>query len=220
MQGVTHARAPRDTRSRLGRSVRRAFFGTILILVLIVSGTAFRVWQVARFDDRRQVDMAVVLGAAQYNGTPSAVLEARLKQALELYQQGLAEHIVTVGGRQSGDNYTEAQAGEKWLIENGVPDSRIEEVDVGSDTLGSVRAVSALAHRKTWDTALIVSDPWHSLRARTMANDLGLETWTSPTRSGPTVETRAIQARQIFRETGGLLYYRLTHAPAEAIGLG
>jgi uncharacterized SAM-binding protein YcdF (DUF218 family) len=101
-----------------------------------------------------------------------------------------------------------------------VPDRRVEEVDVGSDTLGSVRAVAKLASQRGWGTALIVSDPWHSLRATTMANDFGLETWSSPTRSGPIVQTRAIQMQQIFRETGGLLYYRLTHAPAEIVGLG
>ncbi|RRO19447.1 YdcF family protein [Saccharopolyspora rhizosphaerae] len=194
--------------------------GALLVTILVVGGTAIRVWQVARADDRQPVDIAVVLGAAQYHGKPSDILEARLEQALGLYEDGLADHIVTVGGRKAGDAYTEAQAGKKWLVDNGVPRDKIVEVDVGTDTLGSMQAVSDLAEQRRWDSALIVSDPWHSLRARTMANDMGLEAWASPARSGPVVQTREIQMKYIVRETGALLYYRLTHAPAELNGDG
>ena len=55
-----------------------------------------------------------------------------------------------------------------------------------------------------------------------MARDAGLSARTSPTRSGPVVQTRETQARYILRETAAMLYYRLTHAPAEtpSTGLG
>lgn len=189
-------------------------------MFLVVGGTAFRVWQVARADERRPVDMVMVLGAAQYHGEPSEVLEARLAQALELFQEGETQQIVTVGGRQVGDTYTEAQVSREWLIEQGVPPNQVEALDVGKDTLGSVKAVAELGEQRGWDSALIVSDPWHSLRAKTMANDAGLRTWASPTRSGPIVQTRLIQFHYILRETGGLVYYRLTHAPASIAGFG
>lgn len=216
---MTPPGARQDVRGgpRFGRAARRAVLGVLLVLLLVVGGTAFRVWQVARTDERQPVDMVMVLGAAQYHGKPSGALRARLDQALELYQQHMTRHIVTVGGRQNGDDYTEAQAGRKWLTQYGVPADRITEVDVGDDTLGSARAVSGLARERGWNSALLVTDPWHSLRARTMSNDFGLDTWSSPTRSGPMVQTRLTQFEQIYRETGGLLYYRLTHAPAEML---
>ncbi|WP_307870496.1 YdcF family protein [Saccharopolyspora endophytica] len=207
-------------RSRTGRILSRALAGALLVAILVVGGTAIRVWQVARADDRQPVDIVVVLGAAQYHGKPSDILEARLEQALGLYEDGLTDYIVTVGGRKAGDAYTEAQAGKNWLVENGVPRDKIVDVDVGSDTLGSMQAVSDLADQRRWDSALIVSDPWHSLRARTMANDMGLDAWASPARSGPVVQTREIQMKYIVRETGALLFYRLTHAPAELNGDG
>jgi hypothetical protein len=55
-----------------------------------------------------------------------------------------------------------------------------------------------------------------------MARDSGLEAWTSPTRSGPVVQTRETQARYIVRETAALLYYTITRAPVETetTGLG
>jgi uncharacterized SAM-binding protein YcdF (DUF218 family) len=200
---------------RAGRILRRVLFGAVVMALLVGAGTAFRVWQVARDDDRRPVDMVVVLGAAQYDGTPSDVLEARLKQALELYHEHLSRYIVTVGGKEPGDAFTEAQAGKTWLVHNGVPTSNVVNVDVGKDTLRSMQAVAAVATQHGWHTALVVSDPWHSLRAMTMADDAGLQTWSSPTRSGPIVQTRSIQWAYIVRETGALLYYRLTHAPPE-----
>ncbi len=189
--------------------------GALLMTLLIFGGTAFRVWQVARADDRRPVDVVIVLGAAQYNGEPSPVLKARLQQALRLYQDGLMQHVITVGGRQAGDQYTEAQAGRMWLAKNGIPASHVVDVDTGSDTFNSMQAVAKLADQRGWHTALIVTDPWHSFRARTMANDVGLETWSSPTHSGPIVQTRAIQEQYIFWETIKTVYYRLTHSAAD-----
>ncbi|HXV92992.1 MAG TPA: YdcF family protein [Pseudonocardia sp.] len=196
----------------------RLVVGSILVGVLIVGGTAFRVWQVARLDDRQPVDAVVVLGAAQYDGEPSSIFAARLRHAQALYEQGLAPRIVTTGGSQEGDAYTEAEAGRAYLIERGVPARAVVAVGEGRDTLGSLRAVAERAEAEGWSSALVVSDPWHSLRARTMARDSGLEAWTSPTRSGPVVQTRETQARYIVRETGALLYYRLTHDSAEDAG--
>ncbi|MGX7827012.1 YdcF family protein [Actinokineospora sp. 24-640] len=187
--------------------------------VLVVGGTAFRVWQVARVDDRDRADVVVVLGAAQYAGKPSKVLEARLRQAKTLFEQDVAEYVVTGGGRRAGDQFTEAEAGRNWLIARGVPGDRIIDVGEGNDTLGTLKAVAAEVKRRGWSTAVIVSDPWHSLRARTMAGDAGLDAWTSPTHSGPIVQTRETQAKYILRETAALLYYRATNAAADRIAL-
>ncbi|TVT52335.1 YdcF family protein, partial [Amycolatopsis rhizosphaerae] len=86
--------------------LRRTLFGTALVVVLVLGGTAFRVWQVARVDDRAPADMIVVLGAAQYNGKPSPIFEARLRHAKQLYDAGVAKVIVTAGGNKVGDAYT------------------------------------------------------------------------------------------------------------------
>jgi vancomycin permeability regulator SanA len=200
--------------ARIRRLVLRLVLGAAVVGALVVGGTAFRVWQVARVDDWTKADVAIVLGAAQYNGVPSDVLEARLRHTLKLYQQGVVSYIATTGGRQAGDRYTEGQAGKIWLVENGIPEDKVLEVGEGSDTLGSLRAVAGVAKERGLETAVIVSDPWHSLRARTMAEDAGLTAWTSPTRSGPNVQTRETQLFYIKRETGALLYYRLMKAPA------
>jgi len=199
----------------LRRWLGRVAIGAVLVAALIIGGTGFRVWQVARTDDRNPADVVVVLGAAQYDGRPSSILEARLEHAKRLYDQQVAPVVVTVGGRRAGDNFTEAEAGRNYLIEQGLPASALEAVETGGDTLSSLRAVAELARERGWRTAVIVSDPWHSLRARRMARDEGLAAWASPTRQGPAVITRQTQIRYITRETAAMLYYRLTRAPAE-----
>src|SRR5690242_16953394 len=72
------------------RHLRRFVLGVLLVGALVVGGTGFRVWLVARGDDRSSADVVLVLGAAQYDGTPSQVLEARLRHAKNLFDQGVA----------------------------------------------------------------------------------------------------------------------------------
>ncbi len=72
-----------------------------------------------------------------------------------------------------------------------------------------------------WSTLVLVSDPWHALRAERMAEDAGLDAESSPTRQGPAVQTRATQFRYIIRETAAYLLYRATgESIAGAPGIG
>ncbi len=198
----------------------RTVAGIVLVGLLIVGGTAFRVWHVARADERPRVDAIVVLGAAQYNGRPSEIFQARLAHARELYEQGVAGTIVTTGGMRAGDTYTEAQAGANWLRDQGVPAEALVPVGEGNDTLRSVRAAADVIKSRGWSDVVVVSDPWHSLRAGIMTEDAGLTVWTSPTHSGPIVQTRSTQVRYILRETAALLYYRVSKNPADHVDLG
>jgi vancomycin permeability regulator SanA len=188
----------------------------VTLAVVVLLFTMGRVWWVARQDDRRVSDVIVVLGAAQFDGRPSSVFTARLVHARDLYNQKVAPLIVTVGGNRAGDRFTEASAGERWLTTHGVPASSIVAVPTGNDTLTSVRAVSKKMKQRRWSTAVIVTDPWHSLRTRSMAHDSGIDAVTSPTRQGPAVRTRQTEIRYIFRESLGYLYYKAFHRSSDA----
>lgn len=210
MSGVLERR-----RTGAGRWLARLLAGAVVVVVLVLGGTAAQVWWTARTDDRTATDALVVLGAAQYDGTPSSVFEARLDHAAELYREGVAPRIYTVGGKLDGDVFTEAASGRAYLAAQGVPLEAVTAVETGSDTLGSLQAVATAMTGAGLGTATLVSDPWHMLRSREMATDAGLRVTTSPARSGPAVTTRASQVHGIVRETGGLVYYELTHAAAQ-----
>jgi vancomycin permeability regulator SanA len=195
---------------RYRRPHRRWALSALLAVVVGVPLIAgLRVWYIARQDDRPRSDAIIVLGAAQFNGAPGPVLEWRLEHALKLYREGVAHTVVTVGGNRPGDQFTEAGTGKRWLGQHGVPATRVVAVRSGSDTLQSMIAVGRVYKRHGWHSGVIVTDPWHALRSRTMARDHGIEAVTSPTRSGPTVGSRDTQFHYIFRETGGYLYYTL-----------
>jgi uncharacterized SAM-binding protein YcdF (DUF218 family) len=194
---------------RLLRWLFRAAAAVVVVVLLVVLGTAFRVWQVARQDSRAHVDAIVVLGAAQFDGRPSPIFASRLDHAQVLYEAGVAPTVVTVGGNRRGDRFTEAFAGGAYLRSHGVPRDAVAEVGEGSYTMGSLRAVAVLAREQRWHRVVLVTDPWHSYRARSMAGEVGLRAATSPTRSGPVVQGRGRELRYIARETLAYLSYRL-----------
>lgn len=187
------------------RWARRLVSAVVLAVLGVLLFTAGSIWWTARQDSRPVSDAIVVLGASQFDGRPSSVFKARLQHARVLYEDDVAPRVITVGGGRPGDRTTEAQAGAAFLQERGV---EVVAVPEGSDTLQSMRAVEELMVENGWQTAVVVTDPWHSLRARTMARDAGIDAETSPTRAGPSVRTRGTQARYIARETLAYLYYK------------
>jgi uncharacterized SAM-binding protein YcdF (DUF218 family) len=196
-------------------------WAVVLAAVLLFASTAAAIWWTARQDARPASDAIVVLGSAQYNGVPSSIFEARLEHAIALYEDDVAPVIVTVGGRADGDQFSEAEAGRDYLAFAGVPRDALLAVPVGVDTLESIRAVAAEFESRGWGSAVLVSDPWHAMRAERMADDAGLDAGSSPTRQGPAVQTRTTQFRYILRETAAYLLYRATgESIAGAPGIG
>jgi uncharacterized SAM-binding protein YcdF (DUF218 family) len=199
----------------------RVLGAALLACFLVIASTALAIWWTARQDSRPASDAIVVLGTAQYNGVPSSIFEARLEHAIALYEDGVAPVIVTVGGKADGDQFTEAEAGRAYLADSGIPEDALLAVEEGVDTLESMRVVAAAFEERGWSTAVLVSDPWHAMRAERMAEDAGMEAESSPTRQGPAVQTRATQFRYILRETAAYLLYRATgESVAGAPGIG
>ncbi len=206
---------------RFGSLVARVVLAAVLAFVLLVGSTALAIWWTARHDSRPSADAIVVLGSAQYNGVPSSIFEARLEHARALYESGVAPVVVTVGGKKAGDQFTEAEAGRDYLAQAGVPSDALLAVPEGVDTLESMKVVGAAFREHGWTTAVLVTDPWHAMRAERMAEDNGIEAQSSPTRQGPAVQTRTTQFRYILRETAAYLLYRATgHSVAGAPGIG
>ncbi len=177
-----------------------------LLPAIVVGGAAFHVWSIAKVHQTTKSDAIVVLGAAQYNGTPSPVLAERLQHALNLWKSGTSTHIVTVGGKQPKDRFTEAQSGRQWLIDHGVPSGSVTAVDAGTDTQTSLSDVAALAQDRGWKSITIDSDPAHIARSAAIANRLGFKVFTNPTSSG---DGSAVTATYLARETGGYLIFEI-----------
>lgn len=167
---------------------RRVFGCFAVFLSLIVAYFAislFQVWSTGRSHYSGQVDAIVVMGAAQYDGRPSPQLQARLDQVIELWNEGVAPTIIVTGGNQPGDRFTEAESSTKYLVKNGVPEAVIISEDTGRSSWESLQNVADLARDRAIGTVVLVSDPYHSLRIRLMAEELGFRAYTSSTSTSP-----------------------------------
>jgi uncharacterized SAM-binding protein YcdF (DUF218 family) len=190
-----------------GRWVLLGALGLVALVVLYYVVTLFQVWSTGRHDEARPVDAIVVLGAAQYDGKPSPLLAGRLDHALELYREGYAETIVVTGGKQPLDRFTEAAASAAYLEERGVPAGAIVREGEGRTSYESLQGVARLLEERGLDSVLIVTDPFHSLRSRLIAEDAGLEAYVSPTTTS--VVTGAGSVARHLEEAAGVAVGRL-----------
>lgn len=169
------------------RRLVRAALVTLGLGVAVYALLYVSVVVVARDDQRRPADAIVVLGAAQYNGRPSAVLKARLDHALELYRAGLAGVIVVTGGIGTGDTQSEATVGQRYLVARDLPPTAVVVRPEGRTTMESMSSVAEWAGDRDVESVLLVSDPFHMLRLRLEARRTGLTAWTSPATASPIV---------------------------------
>lgn len=180
--------------------------GTIGVLVLAgfmyVCLNIVQVWSVGRSSGAREVDAIVVMGVAQYDGRPSPQLQARLDHVLTLWNMGVAKLVVTTGGNQPGDRFTEARASADYLIAGGIPESSISMEDIGATTLQSLQGVAEIMKSRGLASVEIVTDPYHALRSRLIAQDLGLTAYVSPTENSAV--TGGAEKRRMINEGLGL----------------
>lgn len=161
------------------RTVAALMCGAVLYVVANIA----QVWVVGRSDQARSVDAIVVMGVAQYDGRPSPQLQARLDHVLALWGTGVTQLVITTGGNQPGDRFTEARASADYLIAGGIDETLIAMEDIGSTSLQSLRGVAEIMKSRNLESVLIVTDPYHALRSRLIAQDLGLVAYVSPTPS-------------------------------------
>ena len=161
----------------------RVALGFLLVLVVYYLVTIAQVWNAANQDDRRTSEAIIVLGAAQYNGRPSDVFRARLDHAADLWRAHVAPIVVVTGGKQPGDKFTEAGSGADYLHGLGVPDTAILRETTSHSSWESLAASARFLQKEGVNRVVLVSDPFHSLRIRLIASELGFDAVTSPTQT-------------------------------------
>jgi uncharacterized SAM-binding protein YcdF (DUF218 family) len=199
-----------DGRPRRPRAVRRALLAGALVLIAVLGYylvSLYQVWSTGRADQARPVDAIVVMGAAQYDGEPSPQLAARLDHVVELWPQGIAPLVVVTGGNQPGDRFTEAEASARYLVARGVPNDAVVLENEGGNSYESLEGVAGLLGERGLSDVLIVTDPYHSLRSRLIAEELGLTAHVSPTPSS--VVTGGESLVRHFQEAAGVSVGRL-----------
>lgn len=190
-------------------TVRGVRVSSILLLTVVayLLVSFVQVWAAANDDEARPAQAIVVLGAAQYDGRPSPVLEGRLRHVAELYDQGVAPLVVVTGGRQEGDRHTEASASANYLHDHGVPGGAVERETTGSTSYESLAATARFLRDRGISDVVLVSDPFHAYRIGAIGEEVGLDAAVSPTPH--TAVDGAQRWRHLLRETVGVSLGRL-----------
>ncbi|HEY8291021.1 MAG TPA: YdcF family protein [Thermomicrobiales bacterium] len=189
----------------VGGLVLAALVGTIIAALAL--GVLIK--RQAERDEARPSDAIVVLGAAQWDGKPSPVLQARLDHAFDLYAAGFAPKVIVTGGVGTGDEYSEGEVARQYLLHKGVPTAAVLTENRGRTSFESMEGATLLMQRNGWHSALLVSDPFHMYRLKRMATDLGVQAATSPTRTSPILPGSNEERRYMAREVASLADYLL-----------
>ena len=189
--------------SRPGRGGRSVGPWGRVLGVLVAAGLAYLAWAGAAVQvaagrvPSGPADVAAVLGAAQYDGTPSGALAGRLDRAVQLYRDGLVAAIVVTGGNQPGDRTTEAMTGFAYLRDRGVPEEALLVENGSTNTWEQLLATELILGERGLSTAILVSDPSHCRRLLDTAAELGIAADVAPT-SAP------LPWSERLRETAGV----------------
>lgn len=156
-----------------------AILVVLLALVAVVNRAV--VWEASRseiYDCNKEInidkkyDCILVLGAGvRPDGTPSHMLEDRLRGAVALYEAGVSD-VLLLSGDNSGEDYDEVSAMVKYCLEHGVPENAIVRDDIGFSTSESVyNTVITLGYRDI----LVVTQEYHLYRAMYMIKRMGAD---------------------------------------------
>ncbi|HZD71272.1 MAG TPA: YdcF family protein [Actinomycetes bacterium] len=194
--------------------MRRLAIGIIAAVLLYFAATTLLVAIWMGKDEHPKADAIVVLGAAQYDGRPSAIYAARLEHAVNLYQSGVAPLIVFTGGKEPGDRFTEGGSGARWAVRRGVPQAATLVEESSRTTFqnlrGARRVLDSRLHTARRLKVVVVSDPFHMFRAMKQAGDVGFRAYPSPTRTSPVSASRVKLTEAVLREDIALGGYLVT----------
>lgn len=120
-----------------------------------------------------EVDCIIILGAGIWGDKPSPMLEDRLLEGLNLYQNNVSNKIIMSGDHKRKE-YDEVNIMKKYAIQKGIPSENIFMDHAGFSTYESIYRAKDIFEAKK---IIIVTQKYHLYRALYIANQLGLEAY-------------------------------------------
>lgn len=161
--------------------LRYVVLGAILVIFLYIAGNAVSIWNYGNVDEKCKADVAIVLGASTYNNQVSPVFQERINHGIWLYENEYVDKIIMTGGYGEGNEHSDAYVAKIYAISNGVPEEDILIEESSTITQENIENAKILMDENGCETAIMVSDPLHMKRSMLMAEDCGIEAYSSPT---------------------------------------
>jgi uncharacterized SAM-binding protein YcdF (DUF218 family) len=192
--------------------MKRAIAGLLCLLAILTLGYLIHVARdiehQSDVEEARPADVIIVLGAAEYRGRPSPVLQARLNHALSLYQKGLAPYLLTTGGSGGDPVYTEGEVGRAYLTRRGVPSEAILVEPEGATTAQSLEGAAEIMLRMNLHSCIVVSDGYHIYRIKSFLQNRNIQVFGSP-RPGARKAKLTQQHWLYFRQAVAFMLWKL-----------
>ena len=128
-------------------------------------------------------NVAIVLGAASHNGKVAPVFRERLNQAIFLYKTGKVDQIIITGGFGKNEIVSDSKAGKNYVESKCVPKKNIFIEEESTITQTNLINAKVIMDEQNWDSALLVSDPFHMKRAMALSSKIGINCQPSPTQT-------------------------------------
>ena len=140
----------------------------------VISSTQAQILAPEEAAQLSDVDCILVLGCKVHDsGTPSAMLEDRLRRSVALFDAGAAPKLL-MSGDHGTEPYNEVQTMKQYAIDHGIASSDIFMDHAGFSTYESLyRAKEIFGAKKI----IIVTQEYHLYRALYIANALGIEAY-------------------------------------------
>ena len=152
-----------------------------LLLIVFAIGIAISIWNYGKVDEKAPADVAIVLGAAVWDGEVSPVYRERINHAITLYEEGTVDFIILTGGFGEGSYKSDSQVAKEYALSQDVPEERILIEEKSTITEENLEFSKEIMEENDLETAIIVSDPLHMKRAMLMAKDYNITALSSPT---------------------------------------
>lgn len=160
----------------------------IVLVLLLLSfiyfiATAISISNYANKNETQKADVAIVLGTAIWGDEPSPVFRERINQGIRLYKKGYVKKIIFTGGKVNGNVLSESYVAKKYAEKRGVDSIDILIEERSRITLENMKFAKELMVENHLHKALVVSDPLHMKRGMSMAKDMNILAYSSPTSS-------------------------------------
>lgn len=158
-----------------------ALGAVIFLSVVTALSIAVNIWNYGKTDEKAPSDVAIVLGAAVWDGEVSPVYRERINHAISLYEDGFVDYIILTGGFGEGSYKSDSQVAKEYALSQGIPEERLLIEEKSTITEENLEFSKEVMEENDLETAIIVSDPLHMKRSMLIAKDYNITALSSPT---------------------------------------
>lgn len=155
----------------------------VLVITFVVSFLILEILliiNIKQFKEAKEiepVEYIIVLGAGLDGYNVGKTLKSRLDKCIEYYNLNKGTNIIVSGGQGKDEVISEAEAMKRYLVKNGVDESKIIKEDKATTTLENMKFSKDILKDRNdeKEKVLIVTNEFHLTRSMIIASILGMK---------------------------------------------